>query len=100
MKEAAIGGAKSTPLSSHCRSRRQQVVGLSYRGGGSLHGSPVRSTHRMPSKHRRGSARGRPPWGPRFSRGRCSRIRSHCASLSARHAMLSRYESLPLNPRF
>jgi hypothetical protein len=92
--------ANSTPLSSHCRSRRQQVVGLPYRGGSSLHGAPVHSTHRMPSKQRRGSARGRPPWGRRFSRGRCDRIRSHCASVSARQAMPSRYEPLPLNPKF
>jgi len=92
--------AKSTSCSSHCRRRRQQVVELPYRGGSSLHGAPVQSTQRMPSKHRRGSARGRPPWGWRFSRGRCGRIRSHCASVSARHAMRPRYRLLPLYPKF
>ena len=92
--------AKSTPVSSHRRSRRQQVVALPYLGGSSLHGAPVQRTHRMPSKHRRESARGQPPWGRRFSRGRCGRIRSHCGSVSARHAIPSRYEPLPLNPKF
>jgi hypothetical protein len=91
---------RRTPLSSHWRRRRQPVVGLPYRGGSSLHGAPVQSTQRMPSTQRRGSARGRPPRGWRFSRGRCGRIRSHCASVSARHAMPSRYEPLPLNPKF
>jgi len=91
---------KSAPVSSHCRSRRQQVVALPYRGGSSPHGAPVQRTQRMPSKHRRGSARGRPPRGRRFSRGRCGRIRSHCASVSARHAIPPRYRPLPLNPKF
>src|SRR5712692_458009 len=92
--------ANSTPVSSHWRSRRQQVVALPYLGGSSLHGAPVQRTHRMPSKHRRESARGRPPWGRRLLRGRCGRIRSHCASVSARQAMPSRYRPLPLNPKF
>src|SRR6267143_4239070 len=39
--------AKSTPVSSHCRRRRQHLVGLPYRGGSSLHGAPVQSTQRM-----------------------------------------------------
>jgi len=68
--------------------------------GSSLHGAPVRRTHGMPSKRRRGPARGWRSWGRRFSRGRCDRIRSHCASVSARHAMPPRYRPLPLNPRF
>jgi hypothetical protein len=42
----------STPVSSHCLSRRQQVLGLPYRRGSSLHGAPVQRTQRMPSKRR------------------------------------------------
>jgi hypothetical protein len=87
--------ASKTPLSSHWRRRRQQVVGLPYRGGSSLHGAPVHSTQRMPSKQPRGSARGRPPRGWRFSRGRCGSIRFHCASVSARHGMPPRYRPVP-----
>src|SRR5215510_13993942 len=89
---------RSTPLSSHCRSRRQHVVELPYRDGSSLQGAPVHRIQRMPSKQRRGSARGRPPRRWRFSRGSCGRIRSHCASVRARHSMRPRYRALPLNP--
>jgi hypothetical protein len=45
----------STPVSSHCLSRRQQVLGLPYRRGSSLHGAPVQRIQRMPSKQRRSS---------------------------------------------
>jgi len=64
---------RSTPRSSHCRSRRQQVVGLPYRRGSSLHGAPVQRIH-----------------GP---------IRSHCAPVNARHAMPPRYRPLPHQPK-
>ena len=55
--------ASSVPSSSQVRSRRQQVVGLPYRRGSSLQGAPVQRIQRMPSKHFRSSARGRPPRG-------------------------------------
>ncbi len=74
--------ASSVPSSSHCRSRRQQVVELPYWRGSTFHGAPVHRIHRMPSKHLRGSAGGRPPRGFRLRRGRCGAIRAHCASLS------------------
>ncbi len=74
--------ASSVPSSSHWRSRRQQVVELPYWGGSAFHGAPVHSTHRMPSKHWRGSAGGRPPRGLRLRRGSCGAIRAHCASLN------------------
>ena len=74
--------ASSVPSSSHCRSRRQQVVELPYLRGSTFHGAPVQRIHRMPSKHLRGSAKGRPPRGFRLRRGRCGAIRAHCASLS------------------
>src|SRR5262245_40535989 len=38
--------ARSTPLSSHCRSRRQHVVELPYRDGSSLQGAPVQRIQR------------------------------------------------------
>src|SRR5262249_26483000 len=40
--------ASNTPLSSHCRRRRQQVVALPYRDGNSLQGAPVQRIQRMP----------------------------------------------------
>ncbi len=74
--------ASSVPSSSHCLSRRQQVLALPYWRGNALHGAPVHRIHKMPSKHRRGSAGGRPPRGLLLRRGRCGAIRAHCASLS------------------
>jgi hypothetical protein len=73
--------ASSVPSSSHCRSRRQHVVGLPYSRGNVFHGAPVHSTQRMPSKLLRESAGGRPPRGSRLRRGKCGAIRAHCASL-------------------
>ena len=77
----------STPVSSHCLSRRQQVLGLPYRRGRSLHWAPVQSIQRMPSKQRRSSTRGRPPRGDVLGAGRWTRIASHCCWVSFRHAM-------------
>ena len=74
--------ASSVPSSSHCRSRRQQVLELPYLRGSARQGAPVHRIHRIPSKHLRGSAGGRPPRGLRLRRGRCGAIRAHCASLS------------------
>jgi hypothetical protein len=75
----------NVPSASQSRSRRQHVVALPYRHGTSLHGAPVQSTHKIPSKHLRSSARGRPPCGERFGLGRCPRTCAHCASVSPRH---------------
>jgi hypothetical protein len=74
--------ASNVPSSSHWRSRRQQVLELPYWRGNALQGAPVHRIHRMPSKHLRGSAEGRPPRGLPLRRGRCGAIRAHCASLS------------------
>ncbi len=65
--------------SSQSRNRRQQVLAEGYRSGRSRHRAPLRSTHRMPSKTSRSSARGRPklPGG-----GRSGWIFSHWDSLS------------------
>jgi hypothetical protein len=77
----------STPVSSQCLRHRQQVLGLPYRRGNSLHWAPVQRIHRMPSKHRRSSTRGRPPREDAFACGRWTRMMSHCALLNLRHAM-------------
>jgi hypothetical protein len=74
--------ASNVPSSSHCRSRRQQVLELPYFRGSALQGAPVHRIHRMPSKHLRGSAGGRPPRDWPLRRGRRGAIRAHCASLS------------------
>jgi hypothetical protein len=78
---------KSTPVSSHCFSRRQHVLGLPYLRGSSLHWAPVQRIHKMPSKQRRSSTRGRPPRGDTLHRGRWTRLASHCCVVSVRHAM-------------
>lgn len=74
--------ASSVPSSSHWRRRRQQVVELPYLPGSARHGAPVHRIHRIPSKHWRSSAGGRPPRGLRLRRGRCGAIRAHWASLN------------------
>jgi hypothetical protein len=79
---------RSTPVFSHSLSRRQQVLGLPYRLGSSLHGAPVHRIQRMPSKRRRASRRGRPPRGDTCGCGRWTRITCHCCVVSPRHAML------------
>jgi hypothetical protein len=73
------------PSASQSRSRRQHVVGLPYRRGNSLHGAPVHKIQRIPSKHWRSSARGRPPRGDGRFPGRCARTAAHCASVNPRH---------------
>jgi hypothetical protein len=76
-----------TPFSSHSLRRRQQVVGLPYRRGNSLQGAPVHKIQRMPSKHFRSSARGRPPLECGWGGGRWTRIFSHCSSGNCLQAM-------------
>ena len=72
----------------HWVSRRWTVLFEPYRAGSALQGAPVQSTHKMPSKHRRASTRGRPPFRLRLAGGRWTRIRSHCASVTTPcHAM-------------
>jgi hypothetical protein len=77
----------SIPVSSQCLSRRQQVLGLPYRRGSSLHGDPVHRIQRIPSQQRRSSALGRPPHGRACGRGKWTRMASHGSLLSFRHAM-------------
>jgi hypothetical protein len=98
-KKARHSSSK-VPLSSHSRSLRQQVEGLPYWRGNSLHCAPVQRIHRMPSKQRRSSTRGRPPFALGFRWGRCGRIFSHCLSVTALHAMQTKnHKSLLLARR-
>ena len=78
---------RKTSSASHACRRRQQVVGLPYSLGSAAQGDPVQAIHRMPSKHWRSSAGGRPPFGRLGRAGRCSRICSHCASVTPCQAM-------------
>jgi hypothetical protein len=72
-----------TSRSSQSRNLRQQVTPLGYCFGMSRHRAPVRSTHRMPSKHARFGAQGRPfRSGRGFGFGNKSLIFSHCSSVS------------------
>ena len=72
-----------TSCSSHCFNRRQQVAGDGYLSGKNLHAAPVCNTHRMPSRHARFDAHGRPRLSlRRFSSGSSGSIRSHCASFN------------------
>ena len=72
------------PSSSHCFSRRQQVDGEGYSSGRKRHAAPVCNTHRMPSKHARFSAHGRPRLSfLRRGSGNNASISSHCSSLNS-----------------
>jgi hypothetical protein len=83
----------STPVSSHCLSRRQQVEGLPCRRGSSLHWAPVQRTQRMPSKQRRSSTRGRPPRGETLTWGQmdADRFPLLCGQFSPCHGLPSRF---------
>ena len=69
-------------------SRRWTVLFFPYRGGNSLHWAPVQRIQRMPSKHSRSSAQGRPPLRLGLRTGRCLRVSSHCLSVSPRQVMI------------
>lgn len=72
-----------TPCSSHIFSRRQHVDPSGYSSGRSRQRAPVRSTQRMPSKHARFDAQGRPrPSLRRLGTGNNGVNNVHCASLS------------------
>jgi hypothetical protein len=72
-----------TSCSSHCFSRRQQVAGEGYLSGKNLHAAPVCNTQRIPSRHARLDAHGRPRLSlRRFGTGSRGSISSHCASLN------------------
>ena len=73
-----------TPCSSHCLSRRQHVEGDGYSAGRNRHAAPVCKTHRMPSKHPRLDAHGRPRLSfRRRGFGNSGSINSHCWSVNS-----------------
>lgn len=71
-----------TPDSSHSLRRRRHVLADGYSRGRSFHRAPLRSTHRMPSKHSRFGIGGRPPLLDRSGSGSSGAIFSHCASVN------------------
>ena len=89
-----------TPSSSHFFSRRQQVAGLGYLSGRSLHLAPVRATHKMPSNTKRSSALRRPPFGLRVSGGNKGLIRLHCSSVNSCVRFLIGLPPMMLLPHF
>src|SRR5271166_6467646 len=73
-----------TPSSSHCFSRRQQVEGEGNSSGRKRQAAPVCKIHRMPSKHARFEAQGRPRLSRRrLGSGSNGSINSHCSSLNS-----------------
>jgi len=77
----AIQACSQTSCSSQSRSRRQQVLGEGNLWGKSFHRAPLRNTHRMPSKHSRLPAGGRPPLAERLGCGSKGSIFFHCSSV-------------------
>lgn len=74
--------SSKTPSSSQYCKRRQHVAALGYLGGRSRQGAPLRNTHKMPSKHARLSAQGRPrPSRRRLSLGKSGSNFFHCWSV-------------------
>jgi hypothetical protein len=72
-----------TPCSSHIRNRRQHVEPSGYPSGRSRHRAPVRKTHKIPRKHARLEAHGRPrPSLRRFGSGNNGTHTAHCSSLN------------------
>jgi hypothetical protein len=75
--------SSQTPWSSQSLSRRQQVLGEGYCLGKSFHRAPERSTQRIPSKHRRLSARRLPPAVDGLILGNSGSTFFHCSSVSS-----------------
>jgi len=70
--------------SSHCLSRRQQVEGDGYASGKNRPAAPVCRTQRMPSRHARFYAQGRPRLSLlRRGSGNNGPISSHCSSVNS-----------------
>jgi hypothetical protein len=75
--------SNQTPSSSHCCSRRQQVEGEGNSSGRKRQAAPVCRIHRMPSKHARFRAGGRPRLSFRsFGLGSKGSINCHCSSVN------------------
>jgi hypothetical protein len=70
-----------TSASYHSFKRRQHVEGCGYLSGRSFHRAPVLSIQSIPSKTKRSSALGRPPFGPTGLFGMRGSTFSHCSSV-------------------
>jgi hypothetical protein len=71
------------PSSAHHRILRQQVEGLGYLSGRSRQRAPVLRTQRIPSRQRRLSAQGRPPFFPLGNCGNKGSSFSHIRSVKS-----------------
>jgi hypothetical protein len=71
-----------TPASCQYHRRRQHVEESGYSAGRSCHLAPVLRIQRIPSKHARSGAGGRPPLGLGGRRGINGLIFSHCSSVN------------------
>ena len=80
----AIHRSSRTPSSSHSTSRRQHVLAEGNPSGRSRQRAPVLRTHKIPSRHSRSPARGRPPFREASFTGRYGLILSHCQSSNIR----------------
>jgi hypothetical protein len=78
----ALHMSLSTPASCQSLKRRQHVEGSGYSSGRSRHLAPVLRTQRIPSKHARSGAGGRPPLGLGGRGGINGLIFSHCLSVN------------------
>jgi hypothetical protein len=84
-----------TPASSQSRNRRQQVLGEGYCPGKSFQRAPDRSTHKIPSKHRRSWMRRRPPAAEGLIFGNNDSILFHCSSVSSDWCRVMKKDSFP-----
>lgn len=75
--------SSQTPCPSQSSSRGRQVLGEGYWLGRSFQRAPLRRTQRMPWKHRRLSAGGRPPRVEILALGNRGSIFFHCSSVSS-----------------
>lgn len=76
--------SSQTPSSCHCFSRRQQVAGEGNSLGRKRHAAPVCRIQRMPSKHARLDAQGRPRLSlRRLGSGSNGSISSHCSFVNS-----------------
>ena len=91
---SARHASSHTSCSSHRFSRRQQVAGDGYLSGRNRHAAPVCNIHKMPSKHPRLDAHGRPRLSlRRFGSGSKGSINSHCASVNNSNRFLPMQEA-------
>jgi hypothetical protein len=81
---SARHASSQTPSSSHCLSRRQQVAGEGNSSGRNRHAAPVWRIHKIPSKHARLGAGGRPRLSfRRLDFGSKGSTNCHCSSVNS-----------------